>query len=130
MSINILIVDDAIVARKMIKRHLTGSPYEDANIIEASSGEQGLELFNENIDVVMSDWNMPGMSGIEFVKEIRSMEQGWSNTDSKPIPIIMITTEGTIQKVNQAKEEGANEYIVKPFSAEQLVDALERVLED
>ncbi len=42
----------------------------------------------------------------------------------------MITTEGTIQKVNQAKEEGANEYIVKPFSAEQLVDALERVLED
>ncbi len=130
MSINILIVDDAIVARKMIKRHLTGSQYEDANIIEASSGEQGLELFNENRDVVMTDWNMPGMNGIEFVKEIRNLEQGWTDSNTKPIPIIMITTEGTIQKINQAKEEGANEYIVKPFSAEQLVDALERVLED
>jgi len=123
---DILVVDDAIVARKMIKRHLGGSPYEAANLIEAASAEKGLELFNENVKLVMSDWNMPGMNGLEFVQKVREMEKGWGRTQG--IPIIMITTEGTVQKVNLAKEAGVNEYIVKPFSAEQLISALDQVL--
>ncbi|PIQ24475.1 two-component system response regulator [bacterium (Candidatus Blackallbacteria) CG17_big_fil_post_rev_8_21_14_2_50_48_46] len=129
MSLKILVVDDAVVARKMIKRHLTGSPYEDATIIEATSGENGLELFDDSMGVVMSDWNMPGINGLDFVREIRSREQAWGRTGDQLVPIIMITTEGTAQKVNLAKDAGVNEYIVKPFSAAQLVEALNNVLE-
>lgn len=127
---DILVVDDAIVARKMIRRHLGGSPFESANVLEASSAEKGLEMFttNKDIKVVMSDWNMPGMNGLEFVAKIRAQEQAWGRGAHEQVPIIMITTEGTVQKVNQAKEAGVNEYIVKPFSSEQLVEALEQVL--
>lgn len=126
---NILVVDDAVVARKMIKRHLTGSVYEHANILEAASGEKGLECFNQDIQVVMSDWNMPGINGLDFVKEIREMEQKWGRSAEQQVPIIMITTEGTVQKVNLAKDAGVNEYIVKPFSAGQLIETLDKVLE-
>ena len=129
MSINILIVDDAIVARKMIKRHLAGSPYADATLIEAASGEKGLELFDSSINVVISDWNMPGINGLDFVKEIRKTEQEKGKTAEEQVPIIMITTEGTAQKVNMAKDAGVSEYIIKPFSAPQLIDALTQVLE-
>lgn len=129
MPTKILVVDDAIVARKMIKRHLTGSAYEDAILIEAISGENGLELFDESINIVMSDWNMPGINGLDFVREIRNREKVWGRSESQMIPVIMITTEGTAQKVNLAKDAGVNEYIVKPFSAAQLVEALDNVLE-
>lgn len=129
MPIKILVVDDAIVARKMIKRHLTGSAYEDAILIEAISAENGLEVFDESINIVMSDWNMPGLNGLDFAREIRVREKAWGRSESQLIPIIMITTEGTAQKVNLAKDAGINEYIVKPFSAAQLVDALDNVLE-
>ncbi|MGE3727228.1 MAG: response regulator [Candidatus Sericytochromatia bacterium] len=129
MPTKILVVDDAIVARKMIKRHLTGSAYEDAILIEAISGENGLELFDESINIVMSDWNMPGINGLDFVREIRHREKVWGRSESQMIPVIMITTEGTAQKVNLAKDAGVNEYIVKPFSAAQLVEALDNVLE-
>lgn len=125
----ILIVDDAIVARKMVLRHLAGSPFSSATLLEASSAEQGLELFNQDIQVVMSDWNMPGMDGIEFVKRIREIETGWERSEAQRVPIIMITTEGTAKKVNLAKESGVNEYIVKPFSAEQLINTLNNVIE-
>lgn len=129
MSTKILIVDDAIVARKMIKRHLVGSPYENAELIEAVSGEKGLELFDNSFNVVISDWNMPGINGLDFVKEIRKSEAEQGKTSDQQIPIIMITTEGTAQKVNQAKDAGVSEYIVKPFSAPQLIEALNKVLE-
>lgn len=127
---NILVVDDAIVARKMIKRHLTGSPYENAQLIEATSGEQGLELFDKTINLIMSDWNMPGINGLEFAAEVRQREKAWLADLPGPVPIIMITTEGTIQKINQAREVGIDEYIVKPFSPAQLINAIARVLED
>lgn len=126
---NILVVDDAIVARKMIKRHLTGSPFEAANIVEAVSGENGLELFNQEISAVLSDWNMPGISGLDFVKEVRALEQQWGRDENSRVPIIMITTEGTVQKISHAKEAGVDAYIVKPFSATQLIDALNGLLE-
>jgi len=125
----ILVVDDAIVARKMVLRHLSGSPYSSATLIEATSAEQGLELFDQEISVVMSDWNMPGMDGIEFVKRIRIQEKEWGRDDNSQVPIIMITTEGTAKKVNIAKESGVNEYIVKPFSADQLIHTLNNVVE-
>lgn len=117
----ILVVDDAVVARKMIKRLLVGSSYEGSTIVEAASGEKGLDLFDDTFDVVMSDWNMPGMVGIDFVREVRKL--------SDSVPIIMITTEGTAQKVNMAKGAGVNDYIVKPFSADKLIESLDRVTE-
>lgn len=120
MPIKLLVVDDAVVARKMIKRLLAGSHYDGVTLVEANSGEKGLELYDDSVDVIMSDWNMPGINGLEFVKEIRSK--------NATVPIIMITTEGTLQKVNLAKEAGVDEYIVKPFSAEKLIEALDNVL--
>lgn len=120
MSIKLLVVDDAVVARKMIKRHLVGSHYDGATLVEASSAEKGLELFDDSVNVVLSDWNMPGLTGIEFVREIRKK--------NATVPIIMITTEGTLQKLNLAKDAGVDEYIIKPFSAEKLIEALDKVL--
>lgn len=126
----LLVVDDAIVARKMIQRHLTNSPYASAAFVESASAEKALELFDQSITVVISDWNMPGMDGIEFVKRIRQIEQEWGRDKAQQVPIIMITTEGTAQKVNLARESGVNHYIIKPFSAEQLIQTLDSIMED
>jgi len=125
----LLIVDDAIVARKMIQRHLGGSLYAQATLIEAGSAEKALELFDPEVSVVMSDWNMPGMDGIEFIGHLRERETQWGRSPEQQVPVIMITTEGTAQKVNLAKASGATQYIVKPFSAEQLIKALDSVVE-
>lgn len=125
----LLVVDDAIVARKMIQRHLTGSLYARATLLEASSAEKALEMFDTEVSVVMSDWNMPGMDGLEFVQHLREMEISWGRGPEQQVPVIMITTEGTAQKVNLAKESGVNEYIVKPFSSDQLIQTLNRVVE-
>jgi len=126
----LLVVDDAVVARKMIQRHLISSPYASATFIESASAEKALEIFDDSISVVISDWNMPGMDGIEFVKRIRQIESEWGRSKEQQVPIVMITTEGTAQKVNLAKESGVNHYIVKPFSAEQLIKTLDTIAED
>lgn len=123
----IMIVDDSSVTRKVIKKHIKSGPYAVAELVEASDGEKALETYKsgQKIDVVLSDWNMPKMNGLEFVKSLREYE---STANKEAVKVIMITTEGTIDKVTQAMESGVNEYIVKPFTADTLTKTLKKVL--
>jgi two-component system, chemotaxis family, chemotaxis protein CheY len=125
---SIMIVDDSSVTRKVIKKHIGSGPYASADLLEAGDGEQALETVKtgKKIDVILSDWNMPKMNGLEFVKKLREHEN--SSGVSEPVKIIMITTEGTIDKVTEAMESGVNEYIVKPFTADTLTKTLKKVL--
>ncbi|MAT16378.1 MAG: two-component system response regulator [Planctomyces sp.] len=104
---NVLIVDDSEMTRMVAKKTLKALGIE--NIHEAADGQIAIELFKANpVDVVFSDWNMPNMSGLELLKEIRAI-----NTT---VPVIMITTEGSRGKVMEAIQHGVSDYLVKPFT--------------
>lgn len=111
---NILIVDDSSTMRKIISRSLrqAGLPIDD--IYEAGDGIEGMAVINsgKNINLILSDINMPNMDGLEFVKAVR----GIGNTT----PIVMITTEGGEEIIKDAIDSGASDSIKKPFTPDQL----------
>lgn len=112
---NVLVVDDSEMTRMVAKKTLKSLGIE--NIYEGEDGAVGLEVFKANeIDVVFSDWNMPNMSGLEMLQEIRKI-----NTT---VPIIMITTEGSRGKVMEAIQHGVSDYLVKPFTPVALKEKL------
>jgi len=110
----VLIIDDSAVMRKMIQRNLQQSGLLVDEYVEAGDGKDALEKMSadSSIDLILCDWNMPNMTGIEFVKSLRS---SGNNT-----PIVMITTEGSDAKMEEAKSCGANGYLTKPFTPDQL----------
>lgn len=116
----VLLVDDSAVMRKIIQRNIKETGLIVDEFVEAGDGNQALEKVNanEDLDLILLDWNMPNMSGIEFVKTLRSLNL------SKRIPVVMVTTEGSDAKVSEAKESGADGYLTKPFTADQLRDTL------
>ncbi len=115
MSLNILVVDDSAVMRKIIIKAITEGKFGNANITEASDGAEGLKVFDPNkFDLILADWNMPNLNGIEFIKKVRE------RPTSKKIVIIMITTEGSASKMEEAMNNGVDNYITKPFTAVQL----------
>ena len=125
-KIKFLIVDDSQLPRMIIKQELEALGY--SNVIEAENGNHGFSALekgladNAPISIVFSDWNMPEMSGIEFLTKIRKDER------FKDIPFIMVTTEGELGKVIQAMEDGVTEYITKPFTRELLRSKIARFL--
>ncbi|GAD19167.1 chemotaxis response regulator CheY [Helicobacter fennelliae] len=118
----ILVVDDSSTMRRIIKNTLQRLGYED--ILEAEHGVQAWEILDstQNVQVLITDWNMPEMNGLELVKKVRSDER------YKDIPIIMVTTEGGKAEVITALKAGVNNYIVKPFTPQVLKEKLEVVL--
>jgi two-component system chemotaxis response regulator CheY len=116
----LLLVDDSAVMRKIIQRNIKETGLIVDEFVEAGDGNQALEKVNENLDLdlILLDWNMPNMSGIEFVKTLRSLNL------AKRIPVVMVTTEGSDAKISEARESGADGYLTKPFTADQLRDAL------
>lgn len=113
----VLIVDDSAMIRVVVKKTLSTMGVSD--VIEAEDGLKALEQFkSQEIDLVFSDWNMPNMTGLELVREIRKL-----NTT---VPIMMITTEGSREKVVAAIQEGVNDYLVKPFTPASLRAKLEK----
>ncbi|MBT3354391.1 MAG: response regulator [Candidatus Scalindua sp.] len=116
----LLLVDDSAVMRKIIQRNIKETGLIVDEFVEAGDGNQALEKVNENLDLdlILLDWNMPNMSGIEFVKTLRSLNL------AKRIPVVMVTTEGSDAKISEAKDSGADGYLTKPFTADQLRDAL------
>lgn len=118
----ILIVDDSQTMRNIIKRVLVdtmGIPAE--NIGEASDGIEAYSLIqNERFDLYTVDWNMPNMDGLQFLKKVRA---GGDTT-----PIIMVTTEAERARVVTAITAGANNYVVKPMSAETIQQKIEETL--
>ena len=115
----ILIVDDSSTMRRIIGNVVQQLGVAKDDFDEAEDGVVAWKLFQEknNYDVVLTDWNMPNMNGLELVKTIRAKD--------KKVPIVMITTEGGKGEVITALKAGVNNYIVKPFSAEILKEKLD-----
>ncbi len=115
----VLIIDDSAVMRKIIQRNIQQSGLLVDEFVEAGDGREGLEkATTNNIDLILCDWNMPNMTGIDFVKALRSSGQ------KSNIPIVMVTTEGGESKIEEAKNSGANGYLTKPFTPDQLKSKL------
>jgi len=110
----ILIVDDSSVMRKVIK---AAADVLDLETAEAQDGEEALSILSENyseIDLVLLDWNMPGKTGFEVLEEIKG------NDKYINIPVMMVTTEGHKSSIVAAVRAGANNYLVKPFTVDEL----------
>jgi two-component system chemotaxis response regulator CheY len=111
----VLIVDDSSVMRKIVGRSLRQAGLEALEVLEASNGSEALSSVRVNsFDLILSDINMPMMDGLEFVRQLRSIEA------AKEIPVIMITTEAGEGHVVQALSLGASGYIRKPFTPDQI----------
>jgi two-component system chemotaxis response regulator CheY len=119
-EVRALIVDDSSVMRKIVERSLRQAGLESLVIFEAGSGSEGLELLKtQQVDLILSDINMPTMDGLEFLRQLRAQKL------APDVPVVMITTESSMEFVQQAIQAGAKSYIRKPFTAEQVK---ERVL--
>ncbi len=118
----IITVDDSSTMRRIIKNTLKRIGY-GSDVLEAGDGKEALEvLSNNSVDLIITDWNMPVMDGLAFVKSIRS--------DSKydDVPIIMVTTEAAKEDIITALKAGVNNYVVKPFTPDVLKDKIDTVL--
>lgn len=114
-EIRALVVDDSAVMRKIVERSLRQAGLESLVIFEAASGMEGLDVLRSNqVDIILSDINMPVMDGLEFVRQLRGQKLG------NGVPVVMITTESSEDHVRQAIEAGATGYIRKPFTADQM----------
>ena len=118
----LLVVDDSSTMRRIIKNTLARLGYKD--VLEGEDGLQGWNVLNENPDIGMliTDWNMPEMNGLELVKKVRA------DARFKDLPIIMVTTEGGKAEVITALKAGVNNYIVKPFTPQVLKEKLAAVM--
>ena len=119
-GIDVLIVDDSSVMRKIVERALRQADLELNTVYEAGNGVEGLDLLSSrSVQLVLSDINMPSMDGLEFLRQMRSRNL------ASGVPVVMITTESSEEHVKQAIQAGAQGYIRKPFTPEQVK---ERVL--
>jgi two-component system chemotaxis response regulator CheY len=114
-KINVLIVDDSSVMRKIVERSLRQAGLEIEEVREASNGAEALaEVQNSTFDLILSDINMPAMDGLEFLRSLAGVPT------AKNVPVVMITTEGSEARVVEALSVGAKGYIRKPFTPEQV----------
>ena len=119
-SIKVLVVDDFATMRRIVKGVLRQLGF--SNIIEAEDGTVALnELKKEKIGLIVSDWNMPNMTGLELLKAVRK------DGELKSIPFIMVTAEGQKENVIEAVKAGVTNYVVKPFTPETFGEKLQKV---
>jgi two-component system chemotaxis response regulator CheY len=123
-KIRSLIVDDSGVMRKIVERSLRQAGVDLAEVFEAGNGAEALGVLNNGaVDLILCDINMPVMDGIEFLRQLQSVET------AKGVPVVMITTEGSESHVVQALSMGARGYIRKPFTPEQVKQHVVPLLE-
>jgi two-component system chemotaxis response regulator CheY len=115
-----LVVDDSLTMRRIIINALQRIGYNDT--VEASDGKEALEKFDGSVGFVITDWNMPLMSGVEFARAVRANSVGAS------VPILMVTTRGAREDIVAAVEAGVNNYILKPFTPSVLKEKIDRLL--
>jgi two-component system chemotaxis response regulator CheY len=121
MNMNVLIVDDYKTMLRIIENLLKQLGFK--NVLQATDGSAALKVLYENpVGLIISDWNMQPMTGLQLLKEVRSDEK------LKAMPFIMITAESKTENVVAAKAAGVNNYIVKPFNAETLKQKISAVL--
>jgi two-component system, chemotaxis family, chemotaxis protein CheY len=113
-----LILDDSRAMRMILRRIMHSAGFE---VVEAADGRQGLDVLAGGPlpEVALVDWNMPGIDGLSFVNAVRD------NPDYRPMTLMMVTTESEHDQVVRALAAGAHEYIIKPFTADAVVDKLE-----
>jgi two-component system, chemotaxis family, chemotaxis protein CheY len=123
MAYNVLIVDDSIPMRAVIKKIIKASGFNVGQLYEAANGMEALKVLNEEwLDLVLTDYNMPEMNGLELVEEMKRDET------LKSMPIIMVTTEGSRERVEEFIAKGVMDYIKKPFTPEQIKQKLKQIL--
>jgi two-component system chemotaxis response regulator CheY len=119
-KMKVLVVDDFSTMRRIVKNILRQLGFE--NIVEADDGESAMrKLESERIDFVVSDWNMPKMSGLELLKWVRGHDE------FKDLPFLMVTAEAQKENVLEAVKAKVSNYIVKPFTAETLSEKIEKI---
>ena len=124
MEADILVVDDSAAIRKILQRVLRQTGMSIRTIHEAGDGQEALETLNRNnVDLVLTDINMPKMDGLQFLAAMKS------SPERRRIPVVMITTEGGETKVAEAVRLGAAGYVRKPFTADQIKEKLAGFLE-
>ncbi len=122
MTVNILVADDASFVRDMVKKHLR-EHIPGVHILEAGDGNRALAMLKQQpVDLVLSDWEMPGMNGEELLRWVRESER-WQD-----LPFIMVTSRGDRAHVIQAVEAGVSDYLSKPFTPEELLHKVFRQL--
>lgn len=118
----ILIVDDFSTMRRIIKNLLGELGY--TNTAEADDGSSALPMLkNGNFNFLVTDWNMPNMTGIELLKAVRADER------LKTLPVLMVTAEAKREQIVEAAQAGVNGYIIKPFTADTLREKIEKIFE-
>lgn len=121
-NMKILVVDDFSTMRRIVKNLLRDLGFN--NTVEADDGLTALPILKQGgIDFVVTDWNMPGMQGIELLKHIRADES------LRHLPVLMITAEAKREQIVEAAQAGVNGYIVKPFTAATLKEKLDKIFE-
>ena len=123
MSFNVLIVDDSDVMRKVIRRVVNLSGLDLGDIFEASNGQEALEAMEDQwVDIVLSDINMPVMNGIDLLQRMQE-DETMAGT-----PVIMVTTEGRSERIDEILGLGARGYITKPFKPEDIRNVISQAL--
>ncbi len=120
-NMRVLVVDDFATMRRIIKNILLQLGFK--NIIEADDGTTAWEILEkgEPVDLIISDWNMPKMTGIELLKKVRSDDR------FKDLPFLMVTAEAQKENIVEAVKYRVSQYIVKPFTPETLKEKLEKI---
>jgi len=120
---NVMIVDDSPSMRTFVRRVIDLSGFEVSSCLDAANGVEALELLGEHaIDIILTDINMPRMNGEEFVRKLEEHEK------FRLIPVVVVSTDSTHNRIRRMLELGDRGYVVKPFSPEMLRNELERVL--
>ena len=121
-NMKILIVDDFSTMRRIIKNLLRDLGF--SNTHEADDGTTGLPMLKTgNYDFLVTDWNMPGMTGIDLLRVVRA------DPKLQSLPVLMVTAEAKKDQIVLAANEGVNGYIVKPFTAQTLKEKIEKIFE-
>lgn len=119
---NVLVVDDSEGIRKVVLRIIKASRFKFNLWFEAANGQEALEILSkQEVDLVLADVNMPVMDGLELLKRIRE------NQATRSIPVVMVTTEAAVSRIEEAQRLGASGYVRKPFTPHAIDSALERV---
>jgi two-component system chemotaxis response regulator CheY len=119
-ALKFLIVDDYSTMRRIVKNFLNDLGYN--NVAEADDGNTALPILGGGIDFLITDWNMPGMPGLDLLKAVRA------DPALAKLPVLLLTAEAKREQIVEAAQAGVNGYVVKPFTAQTLKEKIEKIL--